>query len=86
MTDRISRLIYVGDPMCSWCWGFAPEIAALAEQFPVEVVVGGLRPGPLAQPLEDGLAGFLAQHWFEIAEQTGQPFDISFLDRRRLVV
>jgi putative protein-disulfide isomerase len=82
MPDRISGLIYVGDPMCSWCWGFAPEIESLAEDMPVEVVVGGLRPGPMAQPLEDRMAGFLARHWVEIAERTGQPFDTGFLDRR----
>ncbi|MGI9610172.1 MAG: DsbA family protein [Acidimicrobiia bacterium] len=75
-------LVYVGDPMCSWCWGFAPEIESLAQDFPVEVVVGGLRPGPAAQPLEEGLAGFLRSHWDEIAGRTGQPFDTSFLDRR----
>lgn len=78
----VSGLVYVGDPMCSWCWGFAPEIGSLAEQWPVEVVVGGLRPGPMAQPLDDRLASFLAREWPVIAERTGQPFDISFLDRR----
>ena len=76
------ELIYVGDPMCSWCWGFAPEIEDLARDHPVEVVVGGLRPGPAAQPLEERLAGFLEHHWVEIAERTGQPFDTGFLDRR----
>jgi putative protein-disulfide isomerase len=75
-------LIYVGDPMCSWCWGFAPEIESLSEDHPVEVVVGGLRPGPAAQPLEDRMAGYLRHHWDEIAKRTGQPFDTSFLDRR----
>ncbi|MEO8644510.1 MAG: DsbA family protein, partial [Pseudomonas sp.] len=20
----VQRLLYVMDPMCSWCWGFAP--------------------------------------------------------------
>ena len=82
MTDTITGLIYVGDPMCSWCWGFAPEIETLAGELPVEVVVGGLRPGPMAQPLEDRLAGFLRHHWEEISERTGQPFDTAFLDRR----
>lgn len=80
MTDTISRLIYVGDPMCSWCWGFAPEIEALSEEFPLSVIVGGLRPGPMAQKLDEGMAGFLRHHWVEIAERTGQPFDTSFLD------
>lgn len=82
MTERITGLVYVGDPMCSWCWGFAPEIESLARELPVEVVVGGLRPGPMAQPLDDRMARFLADHWIEIAERTGQPFDISFLARR----
>lgn len=68
--------------MCSWCWGFAPEVESLSEQHPVEVVVGGLRPGPAAEPLEDRLAVFLSSHWVEIAEKTGQPFDTAFLDRR----
>lgn len=82
MPETIATLIYVGDPMCSWCWGFAPEIEALASEYPVQVVVGGLRPGPMAQPLEDRMAGFLSHHWDEIAGRTGQPFDTSFLDRR----
>jgi putative protein-disulfide isomerase len=82
MTASVTGLIYVGDPMCSWCWGFAPEIEALADELPVEVVVGGLRPGPMAQTLDDRMAGFLRHHWEEIAERTGQPFDTGALDRR----
>ena len=27
-----ARLLYVMDPMCSWCWGFAPVAEALVEQ------------------------------------------------------
>jgi len=45
-------------------------------------VVGGLRPGPAAEPLEERLARFLENHWLEINERTGQPFDTAFLDRR----
>jgi len=68
--------------MCSWCWGFAPEIKTLAKEFSVEVVVGGLRPGPSAEELGDRMAEFLRSHWVEIAERTGQPFDTEFLKRR----
>ena len=82
MTDHIVSLVYVGDPMCSWCWGFAPQIESLAGEWPVEVVVGGLRPGPMAETLDDRMAAFLREHWVEIAERTGQPFDTEFLDRR----
>ena len=82
MAIEVGRLVYVGDPMCSWCWGFAPEIESLARDLPVEVVVGGLRPGPNARELDDGMALQLREHWEEIAEWTGQPFDVRFLDRR----
>ncbi len=82
MNTHLRKLIYVGDPMCSWCWGFAPEIESLADQYPVEVVVGGLRPGPSAQPLDDRMAASLRHHWVEVSERTNQPFDTAFLDRR----
>ena len=82
MDSPLRKLIYVGDPMCSWCWGFAPEIEKLSTEHPVDVIVGGLRPGPSAQPLADRMAEFLRKHWVEIAERTGQPFDTQFLERR----
>lgn len=45
-----ARLIYVMDPMCSWCWGFAPVAAALIAQaaeagVSTRLVPGGLRSG-----------------------------------------
>jgi putative protein-disulfide isomerase len=43
-----TRLLYVMDPMCSWCWGFAPVLESLAEQAAaagvgLQLVLGGLR-------------------------------------------
>ena len=39
-------LYYVADPMCSWCFGFAPELAAIRAGLPahirLEYVMGGL--------------------------------------------
>jgi len=29
------KLIYAGDAMCSWCYGFGKEMSALAERHPV---------------------------------------------------
>ncbi len=78
------EFVYVGDPMCSWCWGFAPVLERMQEVYevPLRVVVGGLRPGPSAEELDDRLAAFLAHHWEAVAETSGQPFDRSFLERR----
>ena len=76
------RLVYVADVMCSWCWGFAPELEALVDRFslPVEVIVGGLRPGPAAQPLDASLRDYLRATWARIESLTGQPFDPAPLD------
>ena len=78
-----ARFVYVADPMCSWCYGFGPQLAALAEthDLEVEVVMGGLRPGPSAQPLDERLRRYLENTWGRIAEITGRPFDLSFLER-----
>ena len=79
-----TEFVYVGDVMCSWCWGFAPTLSQLEENFqiPIRVVNGGLRPGPNAQVLDDGVAATLSHHWDQVETATGQPFDRSFLDRR----
>ncbi|MEL7304072.1 MAG: hypothetical protein AAGJ53_10305 [Pseudomonadota bacterium] len=43
------HFVYFGDPMCSWCYGFAPTMKAVADHFagrvPLRVVLGGLRAG-----------------------------------------
>lgn len=79
------ELIYVADPMCSWCWGFAPSIEAIAEHhpdLPIRVVMGGLRPGAAAQQLNDELRQYLNQAWTAVAARSGQVFDHSLLNRR----
>ena len=69
------RLIYVMDPMCSWCWGFAPVIDAIVDaypQLPLRLVVGGLRVNHGA-PLDEHTRAVLAEHWQAVAEDSGQP-------------
>ena len=73
-----SRLVYVMDPMCSWCWGFAPVAAALIEQaaaasVPTHVVLGGLRTGAGAA-LDATKRAYILKHWQTVAELTGQAF------------
>lgn len=76
------RLIYLGDPMCSWCWGIAPELERLRTRvtLPLDVVVGGLRQGPSADRMNATTAARLAEHWRHVEERSGQPFDFSILD------
>lgn len=72
-----SRLIYVMDPMCSWCWGFAPVADALVQQarahgVSLHLVVGGLRSGSAA--LEPATRGYIMDHWQAVEAATGQSF------------
>ncbi|MBS3186438.1 DsbA family protein [Pseudomonas sp. PCH44] len=72
-----ARLIYVMDPMCSWCWGFAPVAAALIAQaaeagVSTRLVPGGLRTGGSA--LDGSTRKYILEHWQAVAEATAQPF------------
>ncbi|MDH1560244.1 DsbA family protein [Pseudomonas chengduensis] len=73
-----SRLLYVMDPMCSWCWGFAPVVEALAEQaaaagVPLQVVVGGLRRDQVA--IDAAARVRYLGYWQAVNASTGQLFD-----------
>lgn len=72
------EVIYVGDPMCSWCWGISKELAQLKThqeagggQF--KIVVGGLRPGG-GDVWDNEFKDFLHHHWQEVKDRSGQPF------------
>lgn len=77
------EFIYVGDPMCSWCWGFSPALERLATRYsiPLRVVMGGLRTGPQADLMDAEARGQLATYWQGVAERTGQPFSSASLER-----
>ena len=75
LNDDKNALIYVGDAMCSWCHGIAPELDKLKNAHPdvdFKLVMGGLRPYNTEKAID--MADFLKSHWVEIEERTGQPF------------
>jgi len=76
------EITYVGDPMCSWCWGFAPVVEKIDDSFeiPVRTIIGGLRPGDSAEPI-DLIRPMLEHHWKQVAAASGQPFDLAGIDR-----
>ncbi len=81
----MASLLYFGDPMCSWCYGFAPVLLRIRDEFaarvPIQVVLGGLRPGPHAEKLDDRLKMFLKHHWEEVHRTTGQEFGYRIFER-----
>lgn len=83
VADR-KEIIYVGDPMCSWCWGISPALIKLRDHFipnkiAFNVLVGGLRPGG-GEPWNDDMKKFLRHHWEQVNERSGQPFGYDLMD------
>ena len=80
----MKELIFVVDPMCSWCWGFHPVMETLRknyhDQYKFSLVVGGLRSS--GQMLwNDESKSFLKSHWDSVTQRTGQPFSPKLLNR-----
>jgi len=80
-------IIYIGDPMCSWCYGFAPEITKVKEALPgydFKVVLGGLRPQG-TETMAD-LGDFLEHHWKEIEKRSGLPINYGVIGDESFVL
>lgn len=73
-----TRLIYVMDPMCSWCWGFAPVVQALiaraqTQGVGADLVVGGLRQERIA--MDQAGRERTASYWRAVHDASAQPFN-----------
>ena len=78
-----NSLVYVGDPMCSWCYGFGVPLHQLLEQLPgvpLAVVLGGLRAYN-KEVMPDALKATLHHHWEEVTKRSGKPFGKGQFDR-----
>lgn len=79
-------IIYIGDPMCSWCYGFGPELDKIKAAFPetpFEMIMGGLRAGGTETMLE--LKGFLKEHWQDVQKASGRAFNYSILSQNEVL-
>lgn len=82
MEEKANKLIYVGDPMCSWCYGFGPELEKVLAKFPqldFQLVLGGLRPNGTETMSE--LGNFLREHWDHVEARSGQEFSYDILEQ-----
>lgn len=80
------KIIYVGDPMCSWCYGISEEVNKVKEHFAgameFEIVMGGLRPYN-TETMSD-LKDFLSEHWDQVHAVSGQKFTKEILNNRTI--
>ena len=85
-SDR-PTLLYIADPMCSWCYGFAPQMDALLTGLDgivdLKLVMGGLRPFNTETMAK--LGNMLRTHWHHVAEASGQPFNHEIFDDHSFV-
>lgn len=78
----MNTLIYIHDPMCSWCWAFAPGWKQIQEGLPQgvdsKVLLGGLAPDSDV-PMPEEMKQMLSGTWRRI-EQTvpGTRFNHNF--------
>lgn len=76
-----TKLYYIHDPMCSWCWGYRPVWDVLQQKLPtsviIEYVVGGLAPDS-DTPMPIAQQQMIAKHWHTIAGKLGTQFNYDF--------
>jgi putative protein-disulfide isomerase len=71
-----THLLYIADPMCSWCYGFGPELRAFLKTLPearLDIVLGGLRAYN-TQAMDQDVCTMILGHWQKVAQVSGLPF------------
>ena len=74
------RLLYVVDPMCSWCWGFTEVRREVSKELPDlewQLVMGGLAPDS-DEPMDEETRGYVQDAWRAVAQRTGAEFNHDF--------
>ena len=76
-TGVIMSIIFVADPMCSWCYGFAKELDEarhIKPQISVDIKVAGLWAGN-RQLLTEEQKQFRLMHWEKVEKASGATFN-----------
>ena len=77
-------IYYVVDPMCSWCWGFAPVWREFVSEIPESVAVvdlmGGLAPDNEA-PMDSAMRQYVQDAWGAVKARTGAEFNFEFWNK-----
>jgi putative protein-disulfide isomerase len=73
--------------MCSWCYGFGPQLTRLLEEHPgstLDVVMGGLRAYN-REPMSDAFREMLRGHWDHVAQASGLPMSTGALENEEFI-
>ena len=82
----MTRLLYVADPLCSWCWGFAGVLAEIEPRLRadvrLELVLAGLAPDS-DEPMPEEMRRYVQAAWRAVEARTGARFEHAFWERHR---
>lgn len=81
------KLIYVADPMCSWCYGFSREISRLIASegmVQLQLVAGGLSPFN-TKVMDESQKLAIKAHWKEVEKETGVTFSNQTMSQKDFV-
>lgn len=77
----VHTLYYVYDPMCSWCYAFAPTFEKVKEKLDSNIkilyVPGGLAPHT-KEPMSKDMQKKIESIWYDIEEVVGTKFNHDF--------
>lgn len=76
----MSGLVYFASPMCSWCWGFSPNIEKLSQAYPAKNIRLVLTPFRVdtTEPMDKKLRDYVLGQWHKVHTTTSQLFDFNF--------
>ena len=80
-----TTLYYVHDPMCSWCYAFAPVWTKIRQQLPanlnVQYVLGGLAPDS-DEPMPPETRAYVQEQWRKVMQKVpGTVFNFNFWEK-----
>lgn len=74
MSTSATRLHYIYDPLCGWCYAAAPLTKAARSLMPVSAHAGGMMTGANRKQVSPALRNYVMPHDHRIAAMTGQVF------------
>ncbi|WP_066179201.1 DsbA family protein [Arcobacter porcinus] len=82
--DKKTTLYYIGDPMCSWCYGMGDILKNVEKYCKIngikfQILVAGLRAGG-GDVWNDNFRSFLKNEWSKISELTKKEFSFSIFN------
>ncbi len=78
------EIIYVGDPLCGWCFGFTKifgeVIKKYEKSFKISIIMGGLKVEDSIY-INKEIKTFIYKNWINVMNKTGQEFAIDLIDQ-----